>query len=274
MAEIPSSIVLWEADAPGGSAAEMASIAKSVPARRLVAITENPLSHYQYLFSPVIFGHHILRRYSDPGALMLTRTMQLVHDQTNAGLKALFPPEAKYFSVPVLKISHKMALVEAIENIAMKHGLPGRASRMLSQAADELIMNAVFDAPIDAKGVRYRNHLPRNSNFELTEREKITVSTATCEEYFGLSVTDQWGSVNKDRLFDLLRRNYSRASYAAEEEIPNAGLGLLGIIHSGFSLLFVSTPNVKTEVILLIPRIKSLRVFRTSFRISSFLIDA
>ncbi len=44
---------------------------------------------------------------------------------------------------------------------------------MTMLVADELISNAVHDAPVDAAGVHYRRDLPRDVELELDARHQV-----------------------------------------------------------------------------------------------------
>ena len=69
-----------------------------------------------------------------------------------------------------------------------------------------------------------------------------------------------------------IRRNYEKQDYKMRDTDPGAGLGLYGVLQSGLSLLFITRPASRTEVILFFPVLKSFKNFRTSFRFFSFIL--
>ncbi len=54
-----------------------------------------------------------------------------------------------------------------------------------------------------------------------------------------------------------------------KKEEQGAGLGLLGTLHAGLSLLFIVKPGVRSDVMIFFPRTKSYKDFREGFRFLS-----
>lgn len=75
-------------------------------------------------------------------------------------------------------------------------GLPDRISSMVSVIADELIANAVYGAPVDDNGVRFRAAEPRDHGRKLADRDTVTVRWATDGRYLAIEVRDRWGSID------------------------------------------------------------------------------
>lgn len=75
-------------------------------------------------------------------------------------------------------------------------GLPDRVGSLVSVIADELIANAIYAAPIDETGARFRAHEPRDHARALTGRDLVTVRWATDARYLAIEVRDQWGSID------------------------------------------------------------------------------
>jgi hypothetical protein len=164
--------------------------------------------------------------------------------------------------------------MEASQTVLRKLGLPSRIASATSQAIDELLMNAIFDAPVDKQGSHSRKREMRNAEFELGVREQVELELGWSDVAIGVRVSDNFGSLTKEELLAFLSKNYQEAAFSpakAERQEKGSGLGLYGITQSGLSVLFVSKPGVRTEVILIIPRAPDVRQFRSSFRFLSIL---
>lgn len=75
-------------------------------------------------------------------------------------------------------------------------GLPDRVGSLVSVIADELIANALYAAPVDASGTRFRAHDARDQSRALTGRDAVTVRWATDARNVAIEVRDTWGSID------------------------------------------------------------------------------
>lgn len=125
----------------------------------------------------------------------------------------------------VLKISQNDAMATQVEGIA-----------------DELIMNAMYDA-----NPKYQ-HVNRDRELVLNESEKIVVNFGCDGKMFAISVTDQFGRLGKETIYNYLQRCFfeeTRVNY----EGSGGGLGFYRILNAVNSLVINVVPNKKTEVI-------------------------
>ena len=105
----------------------------------------------------------------------------------------------------------------------------------------------------------------------MIEKEHVSVELAETEDYIGICVADKFGSLKKSLVLKFLGKDYQSTEYVPRTDDPGAGLGILGIIQSGLSLLFVSKPGVRTEVMLFFPRSPNYKQFKMGFRFVSLL---
>lgn len=75
-------------------------------------------------------------------------------------------------------------------------GLPDRVSSLVSVIADELIANALYAAPVDESGARFRAHDARDQSRVLSGRDAVTVRWGTDARYLAIEVRDKWGSID------------------------------------------------------------------------------
>jgi hypothetical protein len=177
----------------------------------------------------------------------------------------LFSDKTKTQKLRIKRVSHKSAAVDGIQNVLNKLGIKDRLAALVAQAADELILNAIFDAPIvgDIRPLSYR---PRHLEVELDDNEIVEIQLAANAQYMCLSVTDRFGS--------LPVLTAARAlSQKAKEREKSGKTGLAGIFNSGLSLIMLSKPKVSTEMILVFPRVDNFKEFRNGFRFFSFIPD-
>ncbi len=124
-------------------------------------------------------------------------------------------------------------------------GLPERAGSLAAVIADELLANALYAAPVDAGGRRFRAGEPRDQGRALAGRDAVTLRWGTDARYLAIEVADRWGSLDDEVIS-------ARLVSAAKSSDAAGGMGL-PLVHACSTQLVIGTaPSARTEVIALI----------------------
>lgn len=126
-------------------------------------------------------------------------------------------------------------------------GLPDRIGSLVSVIADELIANAIYAAPVDAGGTRFRAQDPRDQSRALTGRDAVTVRWATDGRYLAIEVRDAWGTID---LADITRKLAAGGNQVSAT--GDGGMGLPLAYACSNQLVINCAPTVMTEVIALV----------------------
>ena len=125
-------------------------------------------------------------------------------------------------------------------------GLPDRIGSLVSVIADELIANALYAAPVDASGTRFRANEPRDTKRALVDRDVVTVRWATDARYLAIEVRDRWGSLDGNAIAQKL------ASGGKQAATVEAGMGLALAYACCNQFVIDYAPSQMTEVIALL----------------------
>jgi hypothetical protein len=117
---------------------------------------------------------------------------------------------------------------------------------MAMLVTDELISNAVHNAPRDAAGTHYRRDLARDIEIDLDERHQVRLRWGCDARYVAIEVTDGFGSLDRDTILTALANNDVRESGGG------AGMGIALAYRSCDHLVFNLAPGKRTEIIALI----------------------
>ena len=117
---------------------------------------------------------------------------------------------------------------------------------MAMLVTDELLSNAVHNAPVDASGAHYRRDLARDSELELDEAHQVGLRWGCDARYLAIEVTDRFGSLDRDTILESLGKNDVR------DEGGGAGMGITLAYRSCDHLVFNLAPGYRTEIIALI----------------------
>jgi hypothetical protein len=185
----------------------------------------------------------------DDDEFIASATKTLEHDLF--GLHKYFPWGVTVFSMKVNNYEEKTEAIGIIMQFAEAAGMRGPLRDRIQLACDELMMNALYHAPVDEQGrEKYRNK-PRKELAKLSEVSAIDVQYGCSGRYFGVSVRDRFGSLNRGKILDYLTRISKGVGASIESKTTGAGLGIVSIAQSVSKLIFNIVPGKSTEVIAL-----------------------
>jgi len=141
--------------------------------------------------------------------------------------------------------------VRAVEVVAMRFGISNRLAAAAADAAHELLMNAMYDAPVDATG-RPRYAANRQSEIDLEPHEVPTLRLTVDCSHLSLDVTDPFGRLDRASLFGGILRGRAGRSGRPDEVLDlaqgGAGLGLFNLFSSAAVLRVEVAPGRQTLV--------------------------
>lgn len=130
-------------------------------------------------------------------------------------------------------------------------GIRGSLLDRAQVSCEELLMNAIYDAPIDAQGRSLYNHLPRTQPLELPEDQAAILRYGSDGVMVGLSVRDPFGALTRSVIVSYLESCYTGNAGIYNKEKGGAGRGLHQIIESTDLTVFNVKKGIGTEVICL-----------------------
>ncbi len=185
----------------------------------------------------------------DDDEFIASATKSLEHDLF--GLHKYFPWGVTVFSMKVNNYEEKTEAITIIMEYAEAAGMRGPVRDRIQLACDELMMNALYHAPVDDSGrEKYRN-TSRKELARLSEVSAIDVQYGCSGRYFGVSVRDGFGSLNRGKVLDYLTRISKGVGANIESKTTGAGLGIVSVAQSVSKLIFNIVPGKSTEVIAL-----------------------
>lgn len=235
-------------------------------------LTNEPLEKVQYLIQSPLFGHFVLRNYgSDPKEAggHYGKVVRSALSERAFGLEKLLGANAKIQTVKLQSSAQKQGAVEAIRNYLLAAKFQGRMATVISNAVDEILMNAMFDAPVDELGRQLFASVSRSSVMKLEGRHGVEVQIGFDGKYIGITAIDHFGSLDKAKLLGHISKIYTEEEYKVKHSVAGAGIGLATVFRSGGSFFFCSESRVKTEVTVFFRRCDSFKEFRDQFRFIS-----
>ncbi|MDX2086413.1 MAG: hypothetical protein SFX73_01130 [Kofleriaceae bacterium] len=143
--------------------------------------------------------------------------------------------------------SHREQRFQRMQGYFTKQGVSGRTIAVLHDLAEELVMNALYNAPTEAGYFK--------APVSRTEDVTLPLDRA-CEISYGMEggnafirLRDTFGSLRRERLVEVLRRCNS-SEVALDESNGGAGLGLWRIFSTSSTVAITVIPNRLTDVLI------------------------
>lgn len=151
---------------------------------------------------------------------------------------------------PSTTLARVPALAQVRESLAAM-GLSARHERQAALIADELLSNAIFDAPAAAAGLSSQDLAPRDQDRPLLPRERPRLRWGADGRYLGIEVTDQFGAIDADTIRHHVAKLIDRTT-APRQGHGGAGLGLAMTFLAASQLVFHLAAGRVTQAIGLI----------------------
>ena len=145
------------------------------------------------------------------------------------------------------------AAVAHVRVFAVRVGARDHVAAAIGAAAHELLMNAMYDAPVDDAGNPWYAH-DRRQHVHLRGREIPTLHAVADARKLGLQVIDRFGGLHRERVLSSLIRGLSGRTSGrsvVDTSWGGAGLGLLQCYRAASSLIIDVIPRISTHVSLM-----------------------
>lgn len=262
-----SSFTAFEAEVQN----QLGLFSDKVNTNRFHYISTQDLDGVKFLCNSALFGNFLLRTYDTPqkakqAADRYASVVRASLMDRAFGLKNFFSDKAQIQNIRVIHSSQKQKIVEAIRAFLIKARYPTRVATVIANSVDELVMNGIFAAPIDEVGHRIYEQTPRDTPIELVDQAVIEVTLCIDGSKCGISVSDNFGSIDKEKIIRHLSTVYTRDSYTVKTNVAGAGIGLATTFRNAGSLIFICEKGSRTEVAVTYERFENFKDFKGQFR--------
>lgn len=221
-----------------------------------------------YIAKSTLFGHFLntnLKNQTDCASLYGRVLGEILKPQF-LGLAGFFKSGTQVQTLKLHSTVQKQNAIEAIKNYVIAAKFQKRITALIANAVDELLMNAMFDAPVDTLGKQLYAATPRNTAFSLDGNQVVELQVGYDGTYLGITAIDQYGSLSKQKLISHLSKLYNEDDYKIKTSLAGAGIGLATIYQCGGSLFFSCEAQVRTAVTVFFKKMNSFREFRDQFQ--------
>lgn len=164
---------------------------------------------------------------------------QSLEDATYSGRHVKFPFRSS---------GEKQLLLERLDGFLDNSTAMSSIKDLCLQAADEMISNAIFHAPVKPSGVRLNDKFERNEDVWLPEGKEATLFACFSDQRVIIGCDDPFGSLSRGTLLLQLRSVFKDASTAVRPTGPSAGIGFKYLVDNCANFYVMSTKGKRTLV--------------------------
>jgi hypothetical protein len=232
------------------------------PGMRGILWTAEPLRRsMRYLVETNAIDHVLGRRNfeSAPQAWEITMLARRLLGGPTPPLGAYLDWGFSMVDIDVRSTADREAAQAKIHEFVAALQVPRRVAEMFAELGDELIMNAMYDAPVDGDG-RPKYAGDRKAQVVLAAHERPVMRIATDGSRLALQIRDPFGRLERRHVFEGLARGLAGEM---DRSHGGAGLGLMVCHNASTAMFFDVAFQHHTEVTALFELDVNLREFRT-----------
>jgi hypothetical protein len=166
------------------------------------------------------------------------------------------------YCVSISDSQDKPKYIREVASYADSLGCNDRTVEMVETIVDELVTNAIYNAPRNDDGSPKYAKLSRRERIVLEPHECGELQFACDGEYIAIALIDPFGALTQDTVVTYLNRCLVKGPQQFSDNSGGAGIGLFRVFQSLSKFIVNIDPGNKTEVISLIDLRMSMRRFR------------
>lgn len=151
----------------------------------------------------------------------------------------------------IARASRRAARFDRMREFFAKFRVSGRTIEKLVELAEELVMNALYDAPAEAG--YFAKPRSRDEDVELPPDLACQISYGLEDGTAFVRVRDAFGALTRARLLQVLSR-CNKPEVVLDESRGGAGLGMWRIFSIASTVAVTVVPSSLTEILVTVPR--------------------
>jgi len=176
-------------------------------------------------------------------------TIQKILKNDIFGLGKYFPWGTAVVKRTMCRSTEKETLIDDVRAFASNASIQTRMVEMFCTVADELLTNAIYNAPVDEHRAPRFAHLPRTHEVVLGDGERVAIEMQCDGRRLGIAVDDPFGSLSAEKVLDYLAKCFRRGEDQVDQKAGGAGLGLYYVFEALSHFVVNVAKGQRTEMI-------------------------
>jgi hypothetical protein len=138
--------------------------------------------------------------------------------------------------------------IDTILDFANESKMRRQVRTAIGQVCEELLMNALYDAPVDADGKQVFATLDPHDRTHTRSPRPVSIRYAATEDLFAVAVRDRFGRLAKNTILAYIEKCIS-SPVQIDRKTYGAGLGLYLVANAAASYIVNVAYGIATEVV-------------------------
>jgi hypothetical protein len=178
------------------------------------------------------------------------------------GIEKYLPPGTEVQLTRLRDYKGRTAAIDEVLAYAEKIGVRNKIRTSIGQVCEELLMNALYDAPADESGNPVFAEVDLKARLERLSPRPVSIRYAATETGFAVSVRDRFGRLDKGTVLRYIDKCLHSPNQI-DRKIYGAGLGIYLIANAATQFVLNVAPGMATEVVCTFDRKGARGVLRT-----------
>ncbi len=239
------------------------SLEQRFPRTKVVLHSTAPTEDYLPLMQDRKFLRNVIAKNDEPlepDELIITAEKLLRQDLF--GLQKYLLWGVEPYVVRIRDSNLKHDYIAEVSSYASALGVGERVVELIETIVDELVTNAIYNAPRTSEGVPKYARRSRREPVILEEHEAGELQFACDGDYIAIAQVDPFGALTQETVVSYLNRCLVKGPNQISDASGGAGIGLFRVFQSLSKFVINIDPGKKTEVITLIDLRLSMKRFR------------
>jgi hypothetical protein len=191
--------------------------------------------------------NHVLTA-DERGMWMLQVTVSKFVSGDLFGIEKYLPPSTEVHLTRLRDYQGRQNAIDEVLGFADRSGVRRQVRQAIGQVCEELLMNALYDAPINEQGQRIFENVDTKERLERLTPRPVSIRYAIVDDQFAVAVRDRFGTLDKATILRFIDKCI-RSPNQIDRKVYGAGLGLYLIANAATNYVINIAPGVATEVV-------------------------
>lgn len=234
---------------PGDRPALAYLLSKLRPSAHVTVVTEAaPLDDLVHFLEDERVNHVVVGDALDEGVCI---TAQKLLSGDLFGIEKYLPPDTPVNYLRLHDFEGRGRAIDTVLAYAEAERFRRQTRMAIGQVCEELLMNALYDAPVDEQGRQIFANVEPHARTSIDSPRPVSLRYAATEDLFAIAVRDRFGRLAKSTILAYIDKCLHAGS--AEEQIDRkiygAGLGLYMVANATATYVVNVAHDVATEVV-------------------------
>jgi hypothetical protein len=142
----------------------------------------------------------------------------------------------------------RQTAIDTVVKFAEEGGVRRQVRSAIAQVCEELLMNALYDAPVDDQGNSVFAEIEPHARVESLSPRPVSIRFAATPEQFVVAVRDRFGRLAKNTILDYINKCL-HSEQQIDRKTYGAGLGLYIVANAAAGYIVNVAHGMATEVV-------------------------